>query len=150
MSRPFNRLRRIAASTVLVSAIGLCICNPVFSKEGRDFAGYYAVSDVSDSGQDVRLKLSLRVFNFSGDTVHGATITLQDSVLLGTAYATISGDTIPEDGSINLVANITLPQGEYELWLSGGTPRLDITYQNGSGLPVHRLIELSPKPVEVE
>ena len=150
MSRCFKRLSGLAVALVLLGALGFFPDSSLYSREARDFTGFYEVADVRDLGLDMALRLSLRVFNLSGGTIQGATITLHDSVLIGTTYATFTGTAIPDNGSVNLSANVTVPHSEYRLWKAGGTPRLEIEFHDASGALVRRLIELSPKPTEEE
>ena len=54
---------------------------PGLPKNGRDFAGTYSTSDVSQSGDNYTLTFSAKVFNYSGEDISNATIRLVDSML---------------------------------------------------------------------
>jgi len=145
MSRKLRHLSRLAVLAMATFSVAL-IQGPAFSKDGRDFTGFYELTEVQDLGLDATMTLAVRLFNLTGRHVSGATVTLQDSVLLGTTYATFAGSDIPENGSTVLTANVQVPRNEYDLWLAGGTPRIEIEYRNVDGKVVRRIVELSPKP----
>ena len=122
----------------------------MLSKAGRDFTGHYEVSDVQDLGLDVAFTLSVRIFNLSDSDVNGATITLEDSVLVGSTYTTFPTTAIPAGSNVRLDGAITIPHSEYDLWQAGGTPHMEIEFRSAQGETIHRLIEMSPKPVGEE
>ncbi len=133
------RILALVAGLVLLAPI-----NPGRATDGRDFAGFYAVSNVADLGTDYRVTLTVRVFNYSDADVSGATVTLQDSFLIDTDYGTFPGTiSIPDRDSVRISANFTVSRAEYDSWQSGGTPRLRVDYQNNSGNAVRRTIELA-------
>ena len=146
MSRALKRLSIATFLAVFLTSAG----TPLLSKAGRDFTGHYEVSDVNDLGLDVAFTLSVRIFNLSENDVNGATITLEDSVLVGNAYTTFPTMAIPAGSNVSLTGTITIPHSEYDLWQAGGTPRMDIEFRNAQGETIHRLIEMSPKPVGEE
>jgi hypothetical protein len=146
MSRAFKRLYTATILAIFLMPAG----SPLLSKAGRDFTGNYEVSDVNDLGLDVAFTLSVRIFNLSESDVNGATITLEDSVLVGNTYTTFPTTAIPSGASAKLNAAVTLPHSEYDLWQAGGTPHIEIEFRNARGETVHRLIEMSPKPVGEE
>jgi len=142
MSRAFKRLTTATFLALFLTSAG----TPLLSKAGRDFTGHYEVSDVTDLGLDVALTLSVRIFNLSESDVNGAAITLDDSVLVGNTYTTFPTTAIRAGSSTKLIGAVTIPHGEYDLWLAGGTPRMEIEFRNAQGETIHRLIEMSPKP----
>jgi len=146
MSRAFKRLSIASFLVLFLISAG----TPLLSKPGRDFTGHYEVSDVKDLGLDVAFTLSVRIFNLSENDINGATITLEDSVLIGNAYTTFPTTAIPAGSNVSLTGPITVPHSEYDLWQAGGTPRMEIEFRNAQGDTIHRLIEMSPKPVGVE
>ena len=146
MSRAFKRLY----TATILALILIPAATPLLSKPGRYFTGHYQVSDVQDLGLDVAFTLSVQIFNLSESDVNGATITLEDSVLVGNTYTTFPSTAIPAGASVTLSTAVTLPHSEYDLWQAGGTPHIELEFQNAQGESVHRLIEMSPKPVGEE
>ena len=51
---------------------------PASAKNGRDFAGYYDLTQVTDLGESFQVNFSVRLFNFGDSDVDGATLTLAD------------------------------------------------------------------------
>jgi hypothetical protein len=143
MSLYFKRLVAVIVTAVLSVTPG--ISRPTLSEGNREFSGFYQLSDIQDLGLDVALILSVRVYNHTGSPITGATVRLQDSVLVSTTYATFAGTAIPQDGSIDLTANVTIPHSEFDFWRAGGTPRIEIDFKDAKGVTVHRLIELAPQ-----
>jgi hypothetical protein len=143
MSRAFKRLTTATFLALFLTSAG----TPLLSKAGRDFTGHYEVSDVQDLGLDVAFTLSARIFNLSDGDVNGATITLEDSVLVGNTYTTFPTTAIPAGSNVRLTGAITIPHSEYDLWQAGGTPHMEIEFRNAQGETIHRLIEMSPKPM---
>ncbi len=128
----------------IVVCLLLCAALTSLATDGRDFAGFYDVSNVTDLGDTVRVTLTVRVLNYSDADVSGATVTLQDSFLIDTDYGTFPGTiSIPDRDSVRISANFTVSRAEYDSWQSGGTPRLRVDYQNNSGNAVRRTIELA-------
>ena len=136
------RILALVAGLVLLAPI-----NPGRATDGRDFAGFYALSNVADLGTDYRVTLTVRVFNYSDADVSGATVTLQDSFQTDADYGAYPGTiSIPDRESVRLSADFTVPREEYDRWQSGDTPRLRMDYQNNSGNAVRRIIELAQGP----
>ena len=121
---------------------------PGHATNGRDFAGFYAVTNPTDLGGQFRVTLALRVFNYSGADVTSATITLQDPLTPGPGkdYGAVSAVSIGDGDSVTVSADFTIPGDEYDRWQNGGDPSMRIDYQYPSGNAVQRGIELSQLP----
>jgi hypothetical protein len=132
------RILALVAGLVLLAPI-----NPGQATDGRDFAGFYEVSNVADLGDTVRLTLTVRVYNYSDADVNNATVTLQDSAAATSDYGTYpSPVSIADRESIKLSADFTISREEYDRWQEGRAPFLWIAYQGGEGTIVRHNVEL--------
>ena len=111
------------------------------AKDGRDFAGFYDVADTLDLGEEVRVTLRFRIFNFGDADVQGAIITLEDHVQL-TSYGSFDFISIEQGNSVRLEKDFFIPQWEYDLWQEGATPRLSVQYTDAAANTVYRSVEL--------
>jgi len=132
---------------VLVAVVLLCSLTLVptgQATDGRDFAGFYEISNVTDLGGTVRVTLTVRVFNYSDADVTSATVTLQDSLQADTDYGSYPVPiSIANRESARLSTDFTIPRTEYDRWQNGGTPPLRIQYSDSVGNTVQRMIELA-------
>jgi hypothetical protein len=141
-------LRRKAPVLVCLLAIaGLAVqATRTAAENGRDFAGNYSLSDVSQSGDSTTLTFSMQVFNYSGADVTNATVTLGGSDQPGQVYATFTGVDIASNDSAQLSAQATLPSVEVARWSQGGSPAITIQFTDGNGESRAERVELAPAP----
>jgi hypothetical protein len=123
---------------------------PVLAQEGREFAGFYALSDVIESGDVCLLTLHLQVFNFGAADVNYGTITLKDSLLLAASYGSYPAVFLPAGGFARLTADVLVPARLYQEWQQGGQPRLSLEFKAADGSPLWRRIELASLPLAEE
>ena len=129
---------------ILVCLILLAL-GTVAAKDGRDFAGFYQVSEVVEFVEEFQVTLTVRVFNYSGAEVNDATIMLEDSFLPGEPYGSFITPVYFQDReSVRLSDRFTIPRREYEGWQEGRTPRLTIEFMDANGNTIRRPIELVP------
>ena len=114
--------------------------------DGRDFAGFYELNNVVDQGNVVLFNLAVRVFNYSDADVIGASVVLEDPLLLE-AYAVFPNVRIDYQGSVLLSGAASVPGWEYDQWRRGGSPRFTIAYEDAAGNVILRLIELVQMPL---
>ena len=149
---PQFRVYRVLAPIAFFGAVilALILVSPGRATDGRDFAGFYDITNPTDLGNgQEQVTLAVQIFNYSGADISSATITLQDSSTppsdIGTYTGTIA---IPDQAAVTLSATFTVSQAEYALWQNGGSPSLRIDYQDLSGNPVRSPIEVNQGPVE--
>jgi hypothetical protein len=123
---------------------------PAQASGGRDFAGFYALANVANLGEQVRVTFSVRVFNYSDADVTSATLILEGHSLSGGPLATFYGITFTDKESVRLSQDITVPLAEYQHWHSAQHPLLLIKYQDSNGSAQRRSVELSRGPVGEE
>jgi len=136
-TRCFRVAGRVACLLVFTLAAALS-----HASGGRDFAGIYEITNVNDLGPTVRLTLSVRLFNYSGAKVAGASLTLQDSVLPGQAYGSFPALSFGDHESVRRSADLTIPRVEYERWRRGGSPNLVVEFHDAQGNLVRRRAEV--------
>jgi hypothetical protein len=137
------RIMAMVAGLVLLAPI-----NPGRATDGRDFAGFYEVSNVTDLGDTVRVTLTVRVRNYSDADVSGATVTLQDSVDFAKDYGAYPESlSVANRESARLSGEFTLSREEYGRWQDGNAPTMRIDYQDADGNHLRRMIELVASPV---
>jgi len=148
-TRSILNLLRILA--LVAGLVLLAPSNPGRATDGRDFAGFYALSNVADLGTDYRVTLAVRVFNYSDADVNDAIVTLQDSAVATSDYGAYpSPVSIADRESIQLSADFTISREEYDRWQEGRAPSLWIAYQGGEGTIVRHNVELIPGFVDEE
>jgi hypothetical protein len=129
----------------------------MFAKGLREFAGFYRILQATDQGDQVEARISLRVFNYSEADVQDATIRLTGSLPHGRGAGEAWEKEQPCFQGVALRVNerqvvpplegtFTVPAREYEQWLRGAGPHFVIDYQDASGNPQHRAIELMRRP----
>jgi hypothetical protein len=153
--------KAILKYTVVAVALGVYLgawgAVRVLAKGAREFAGFYKILQVTKQDEQVEVRISLRVINYSEADVQGATISLTSSLphapgaaeawekeqpsFKGVALHVNEHKVVPP-----LEANFTVPAREYERWLKGAQPHFVIDYQDASGKPQHRAIELMRRP----
>ena len=109
---------------------------------GRDFAGFYELSNVVEDVDFVSFTFTTRVFNYSGQDVADAIVLLED-LLFFDEHGSFLGVWIVNGESVLLEGNFTVPTEEYDLWLQGVSPSLSIETQDIAGDLVRRRIELA-------
>jgi hypothetical protein len=129
----------------------------VFAKNGGNFGGDFKILSTADRGENVAVKVSLRVINNSGADVKNATITLVSTLhpMPEPTEAWEKNQTpirvvilrfnehkiVPP-----IVSTFTIPKAEYEQWSVKGSsgPNFTINYQDASGQQRHDRLELAP------
>ncbi len=132
----------------ILACLILLAVSTAAAKDGRDFAGFYEVSEVVEFVEEFQVTLTVRVFNYSGTEVDDATIMLEDSFLPGEPYGSFITPVYFQDrASVRLSDRFTIPRREYEGWQEGRTPRLTIEFMDANGNTIRRPIELAQMPL---
>ena len=137
-----------AARAALVLA-GLALAGTAWGN-GREFSGFYKVSDVSVSGETANLTLTLRLFNHGTADVSNATVVLRDWVIPSRNFGTFPNVNVPAGQTVQLSGTFQVPQREYQSWQQGRRPFLMIEYADATGNKVRRPIEVAPGHVRPE
>lgn len=143
MNTRWNTRERLGllAGLLLISAA------TVWSENGRDFAGFYQLTNVVQAGDSYQFTFTARVFNYSGADVSNASLNLNDSNDPTATYATFTNVSIAANNSAAVTASVTVPSREYNLWQQGGSPNLAITFSDANAQDHLERVELSPGTV---
>ncbi len=117
----------VILSTILISGGGWTL-----AVDGRDFAGFYELTNVVEDPHLVTFTFTERTFNYSGEDVAEATIILENSLFLD-EYAAFLDVWIPDQGAIRLQGDLIIPREEYDFWQQGASPSLVVEFQDGDG-----------------
>jgi hypothetical protein len=118
------------------------------AKDGRDFAGIYAVTNVTEKDGQVELTFGLHLFNFSGADLRQAVVTVRSStpepVVLG-SFAPIK---LWRSGSDVVVSQqITIARDAFARWSARKPPAVFIGYSDEEGHTYQRAAQLSRQPM---
>jgi hypothetical protein len=116
-------------------------------QQGRDFAGSYDVVGPHDDGTNVWFKLTVEISNYSGADVFGATVALEDSIMPGEPLHQFYQVDVASRNRVRLSGDVHVPKREYDGWLRGATPRLDVRFTNSLGQAMQRQVELVRMPL---
>jgi hypothetical protein len=141
--RTKNKIATFATfATAALCTVLLAMHVPVRASGGRDFAGFYELTNVTTIGDEARVTFSARVFNYSDTDVVGATVILRGPGAPEGTYAAFHGVTFSDKESVLLRQDITIPQRQYEQWRKGEIPMLLVEFQDLTGASQSKLVEL--------
>ena len=146
MSIPaLSRRSNLLMLPVLVFAVVLT----AFAADGRDFAGYYALNNVSEVGDRVQLRMSVQLSNFSVGDLQSPVVALMHSGPANTApigsFPAIKQLKAGHD--VILHQQFTLSKEEFQQWeTSGRGPRIVVLFRDSSGGVVERGVQVSRRP----
>jgi len=121
----------------------------VTANNGRDFSGYFDVSDMQTQGDLVQVTLHLQLFNHGNADVKSVVVTLVDS----SPSMTLRGNFAPvkvwkHQQRINLSQEFFVSQREYGEWMAApGQPNLVIIFQDAKGNTWQRGAQISRRPL---
>lgn len=129
------------------------------ASSAHKFSALYQILKVTAQDDDnVQVEVSLRVFNYSGANVTGATISLVSSLATGgpefeweKEQVPFTDVTLPFNAHVKklvpaLKGTFTIPADEYAQWKKGAGPRFVIAYQNAAGEQQSLRIDAAPAP----
>ena len=67
------------ARYLCVAGLALASVSIAAAKQGRDFAGTYQLSNISEAGNSVHVTITLKVFNYSGADIRNSGVALFSS-----------------------------------------------------------------------
>lgn len=148
-ARTYLHVHRRGSRAGWLAALALVVSAPSLAAGGRDFAGSYQYTQTADLGDQQQVTLKVRVFNYSGTDVSGATLILENRLQPGSDYGSITGLSIHNGASVPASGSFTIPTIEYQGWQAGAPPALRIGIVNASGDTVRQHIDLGPMPIGV-
>jgi hypothetical protein len=132
-----------------VLALVLALALSSFAVDGRDFAGFYAVSNVSDMGDKVQLRMSVQLSNFSAGDLQSPVVALMNSGPANTAP--IGSFPAPKQlkagRDVILHQQFTVSKEEFRQWdMRGRGPRVVVLFRDSTGGVVERGVQISRRP----
>ncbi len=135
----------------------ICLALAAPARDGRNFGGDFRILQATEHGENMEVRLSLRVINNSGFDVQNATIRLAGSPI--TQSSGELADWVKDQPSFKnvalhfnehkivppLVGTFTIPAQVYEQWQKG-VPDFVILYRDVSGERHSERIDLAPAP----
>lgn len=145
-----RRLAVAVAILIFVVTFGEAARWPAQAANGRDFAGFYTLSDASAVAGGYTLTLTAKIFNYSGTDVIDATILLRGGMPPEKAYASFEHINIDATRSARVSAQVTVPAFLYDRWQKGGRPELIIQFTNAKGEKQSERVDLAPDHAGLE
>jgi hypothetical protein len=139
------KLVGLSRAAVLASLILSLSAYAASGKNGRDFAGFYTVSNVVDQGNQTMLTLRVQLFNQSDADVKQATLTLRESP--GSEIGAFQPLKLWRNhGEVRLAQQFVIPKREFEKWRKGSQPALMVVYHDAQGQRFDRFVQMSKRP----
>ncbi|HVN06138.1 MAG TPA: hypothetical protein VMT86_17070 [Bryobacteraceae bacterium] len=134
--------RSIAAlAMLLIAALGAS------AKNGRDFGGFYSVTNAARDGRQVRVTVMLQIFNYSGEDLAEASVMILHSPPVAAVFGTYSPIEQWRDGTdVRLAMHITVPEDEYDHWAGRRQPSVCVVTRDSQGRELQRTVQLSRRP----
>jgi len=132
----------------LILTLALTAATPlVQAKDGRDFSGYYAVSNPQEVGGNVKFTLTVQLFNYSDADVKQPVVALLESRPGGSSMGAFPAiKLMPKKLDITVAQQFSVSKLEYDRWLSGLAPTVVVLNKDVSGRTLQRGVQLSRRP----
>jgi hypothetical protein len=121
----------------------------VTANNGREFSGYFDLSNMQTQGDLVQVTLHLQLFNHGNEDVKSVLVTLVDSspsMILRGSFAPVK--VWKHQQRINLSQEFFVSQREYGEWMAApGQPNLVILFQDAKGNSWQRGAQISRRPL---
>jgi hypothetical protein len=119
------------------------------ANNGRDFSGYFDVSDVQKQGELMQVTLHLQLFNHGNEDERSVLVTLLDSSPSMTMRGTFAPVKVwKHQQRINLSQQFSVSQREYAEWMAApGQPNIVILFQDAKGNTWQRGAQISRRPL---
>jgi hypothetical protein len=139
------KFARFSQAVLLVSLALVLSAVTASAKNGRDFAGFYSVSNVVDQGDQIFVTLRVQLFNNSDADVTRAVLTLRENP--GGPLGTFQPVKLWRNhGEVRLTQQFMVPKHEFERWHQGVQPALMVVTHDENGQRHDRFVQLSSRP----
>ena len=129
---------------ILVLVFSSCL---VKAGDGRDFAGHYSLTQVTEGNGEVQLMLTLHLFNYSGTDLARAAIEVHSAQQGGELLGNLARVTNWANTRDVVVAGVFgISRDEYQRWRSR-SPGVFVTYRDSNGEERRAWVQLSRRPV---
>ena len=142
-------MRCVLLSRIWIGLVALtCLLGVLTAsaKNGRDFSGFYTISNVVDQGNQALITLHVELFNHSDADVQQATVALREGGggQLGTFHVL---KTWRNHGEVRLSQQFVVPKRELQNWQRGGQPALMVVTHDANGQRYDRFVQMSRRAV---
>lgn len=121
---------------------------PVAEGATRGFVATWHLDEATPLGAEVRVRVSMRISNYSGYDYTSATLILRDPLDPGGKLAAIGVFRTAREDSLSVAADVTVPAREYRRWQKGAAPQFVLEFKDSAGKPRAFPIELVRMPVK--
>lgn len=135
----------VCSRAAVMVSLGLMLAITATAKNGRDFAGFYSVSNIVDQGNQVSLTLRVQLFNHSDADVKQAVLTLRESPG-GELGAFHPVKLWHNHGELRLTQQFVVPKREFQRWHKGAQPALVVVSRDAQGQRYDRFVQMSSRP----
>lgn len=140
-----TRLSRVAMPA-LVGAL-LMTVGTAAGKDGRDFAGFYSLTNLTEQDDHVQITISLQLFNYSGADLKHAVVAVRRGLPAGTVLGAFAPIELWRDGrEVILTRQFSVPRDEFRRWSGRGQPGVFVVYTDSDGQEWERSAQVSERP----
>jgi hypothetical protein len=143
-------LRPSRAWTLCAVLIALCLATvAATTKSGREFSGYFDVSEVQEQGDMVQVTLHLKLFNHSAADANSVIVALMDS----SPSMMMRGNFQPvrvwkSQKFIEMSQEFSVSKREFQEWMAPpAQPNLIILFQDSKGKSWQKGVQISRRPL---
>jgi hypothetical protein len=145
---------RIGILRFSVFAVALLLSSVAFgtavlANAAHQFGGTYRIVEVKNQGENVQVRLALRLRNYSAADVKGATVSFESSLPSGAKQVAAEGVSLrvnEREALPALETTLTISAREYAGWKNGARPSFFIDFEDSTGTHNHQAIELIRMP----
>jgi hypothetical protein len=145
----FASYSRASVVGVVLTVVLVLSTITVSANNGRDFSGYFDVSNVQQQGELVQVTLHLQLFNHGDTDAKSVVVTLLDtspSMILRGSFAPVK--VWKHQQRLNLSQEFFVSQREYAEWMAApGQPNVVILFQDAKGKTWSRGAQISHRPL---
>ena len=138
-------ISRVGAAALLVLSLFATV--PAVAKDGRDFAGFYSLTDINEKADQVQVTLTLQLFNYSGVDLNQVVIHVRQSSPEAAALATFAPIQHWRNGQDVVVSQaFTVGRVEFEQWSTHGQPNIFVLHSDEDGQTLRQSVQLTQRP----
>lgn len=137
----------LSVNTLALLVTFILVAAAAVGKDGRNFGGYFNLAGMTEEGGHVQMTLALQIFNYSGEDLKEAVVTLRESHPTLRVIGTFDPIPVWRSGkSVMLSRQVTIPRDEYLRWSTRGQPNVSVAYRDGEGRQLEWTAQLSLRP----
>jgi hypothetical protein len=136
------------AGVLALFALSILFTGPAGAKDGRDFAGHYSLTNVTEKSGEVELTLTLQLFNYSGADLKQAVVTVRAAHPVPGILASFAPIKLWRSGRDVVVSQqLTIARGEYQRWSARTQPSVFVGYSGADGHAIQGWAQLGRLPM---